>query len=91
MLPQYKRITVEHADVLLPALAALAVLAALSAHIGHIGGIAYGAGIIDSRTVTAIGMTGGGAGSIVTGLEMAGAITASTAGAGIVVLGAVVV
>ena len=71
--------------------ATLAIVAVLIAGIGvaQVGGAAWGLGYIDGPTAGAVGMVAGGAGSVISGLTSVGAISASTAGAGAIVIGGV--
>jgi len=55
----------------------------------NIGGVAYAVGAIDGKSAAALGLGTAGAGAIITGLEMASIIAASTAGVGLVVVGSV--
>lgn len=68
---------------------ALVALAFVGFGVANLGGIAYGVGLIDGGTAGALGLGTAGGASIVTGLEMAGVIAASTAGWGLVAIGGV--
>lgn len=77
----------DNATVLFGATLGLVTLLLAGMSVAQVGGVAYGLGYIDASTAAALGLTTGGGATILTGLSTAGTITASTAGAGLVVLG----